>query len=348
MQRLLTVIILAILVYSVVIYREGDDEIKGQDIVTNLRNIGSDIKSLGEDILMPNKNMEEFEQAFEGNIIERSLSKVAVNVLKTEDGQRFFSKMITPEMQRLQGQNDYRIDIRDTKLIENMLSLRTLRQGKGSSVTCGHMVEVYYVLSRNGEEILETKEMRALGSKSEIPILDSVVVGMKVGEVREAIIPKEFTLTMAEKHPRESYTVRIALESVSSNNLIKPESIRIFDDTVSYNIPYLCGDTAEFDAKITSISDGKVIFDTILNKQKVRMSVGDTLHPLIFSYALFNKPPIGMRTLIVQGKYFDNFMGKSQNAILPDPLNRQEFYLLELNNFTRTGSQAILLPGSKE
>lgn len=345
MQRIFTLFIFAMLIYSVLIYREGDDA-EGQDVVTNLKKIGSDVKSLGDDILLPNKDIDEFEEALEGNIIEKSLSKVAVNILKTEEGQRFFSKLITPQNNIIPSTDDYSIQIQETKLIEELLSLRTIRRGKGGEVCCGHMVEIYYTLSKNGEKILENKESRVLGSKSDIPIVDSVVAGMKVGEVREAIIPKEFTHTMGENIPKQSMTLRVSLEKVLSKPLIKAADIRIFDDTISYKLPYLCGDSVQFSAKITDITTGEVIYGGKASDSIVTMKIGEGGYPLIFAYALFNKAPMGTRTIIVQGKYFDGLLGAENNKFLNTPLKHNMLYLLELSDLTRLGSQAILMPKS--
>lgn len=109
--------------------------------------------------------------------------------------------------------------------------------------------------------------------------------------------------------------------------------VKIFDNEIAYRMPLLCGDKVSFDAKITKLSDGKVIFDSAQNATKLNMKIGDINYPMIVSYALTGKVPVGTRTVIAKGRSF-KAIGSNANRMLDQQhFPMEEYLMLELTNF---------------
>ena len=132
------------------------------------------------------------EDELEGGAIERSLSKVAINVLKTPEGRAFFEKIIQPVNQDVR-ELDQSFDVQGLNLIKSLFNIRQLQAGKGEEcAVCGHLVAVNYMITMANDIILENKTNTIqLGSRNNITALENVVTGMKIGEIRQAFAPSE-------------------------------------------------------------------------------------------------------------------------------------------------------------
>ena len=98
--------------------------------------------------------------------------------------------------------------------------------------------------------------------------------------------------------------------------------MRIFDDTINFNKPIICGENTTSKIKVTNFK-GKTILE-----ENIRYKVGDSKYPAIFSYALFNKSPGGIRSVIAKAKYLKNNDTQSIKGIESD----NELVLIEFNN----------------
>ena len=277
---------------------------------------------------------------FEGNMIEKYLSNVAVNVLKTPEGRAFFENLVTPIGIGVEAKDSGSSEEIQNKMLESLFKVSVIQPGDGREACCGHIAQFKYQVTDSVGNIVEQESTQIiqLGSREIIPAIENIIPGMKVGELRVATSPGEYAYD-AKKFRRESLRfgepvqIELRLLDVQPNFVINPSEVRIFDDRISFQIPILCGDVVKFRVKIISFN-GEEVFDSnsAFAGQKIQMRVGDNNFPAIFSYSLHKKIPVGKRTVIAPGKYFRSMMSKDINKIfsgkyqLPNP---KEYFLIE-------------------
>ena len=124
-----------------------------------------------------------------GNFLERSLSKIAINILKTPSGREFFENLIQPatKLGAIDKEVGFKID--NSKIVNSMFSINDFDLGKGFKAVCGQIANVNYSLYDNDDNILmEGKQTIQLGSNKIAPGVDMLITGMKVGQTRHARI----------------------------------------------------------------------------------------------------------------------------------------------------------------
>lgn len=324
MQKILSLIITIAILYSLIQLKMGDHNTSGNK----------------ETILSaPSQKADNTETVPTGNFIEKTISNVLINVLKTEDGRLFFENILQPSNKPLAGSN-HSYKINNIDFIHSLFKINTFGQGTIGPVSCGHIVTIHYqILTTNNSIVDEKTKTYTLGSRSIIPGLDSVIVGMMVGQTRQALIPAKYAYYDAKYqrphsvNPDALYKVNITLKEVIPQNFVKNDEVKIFDDEIAYKMPLMCGDGAVFEAKITRLSDAEVLYDSELTGKKINITIGDLNYPMIFSYALHSKIPIGTRTVIAKGKSFQSLGAKISNIFPKEQLPSDEYFMLELKNF---------------
>lgn len=270
--------------------------------------------------------------AMSGNLLEKTLSKVLVNILKTEEGKMFFENILQPMNKPIAG-SDHGFKVNNNHLIDSIFKIKTSGIGEKGPSSCGHIVTVKYTLLGFANIKVDKKtETFALGSEKIIPGLDAVIVGMKTGQTREAIIPGKY-ISKDNNKPTSSLKVSVTLNEIIPQNFVG-DDVKIFDDEVSYKMPLVCGNRVSYNARITKLSTGDIIFDTEKNGEKINMKIGDLNYPVIFSHALHNKIPTGTRTVIAKGKLFQSF-ATNYSKIFPDSaLPKEEYFMAEFYDLT--------------
>lgn len=276
----------------------------------------------------------------QGNFLEKTLSKVLINVLKTEDGRLFFENILQPSNTPLAG-SDQSYKINNVNFINSMFKINSFGQGTVGPASCGHIVKVHYqILSLNNTTIDDQVKTFTLGSRTVMPGLDSVIVGMKIGETRQAIIPPKYAYLNAKESalssgldPESYYKVNVTLQELLPYNFARDDEVKIFDDEIAYKIPLLCGDKAVFDAKIIKLSTGSIIYNSGSSGAKISMKIGDLRYPMIFSHSLYGKIPRGTRTVIAKGENFASLANKVSVIFPKEQLPSDEYFMLELSKF---------------
>lgn len=329
MQKFLTLIIVMLILYNIVKIKASPSLENNQKEQATVSNLASENRSL--DHAEPNNLLT-------GNLIEKTISKVIINALKTEEGRVFFENLLQPLNKPLDTEN-YTIEVHKD-LITPLFKINTIGNGNIGPASCGHVVTVYYQLSDIDNNLLtEDTKTFTLGSRVILPGMDSIIVGMMVGQAREAIIPAKYAYYNQEYQsknidPNSPYRLNVVLKSILPQNFIQSNEVKVFDDEIAYRVPLLCGEKVAFDAKITRLSDGKILYDSKLSQKKIDMKIGDIAYPLIFSYALHGKVPVGTRTVIAKGKTFKATGSNLNKIISNDSLPLEEYLMLELNNFS--------------
>ncbi|MFY9589834.1 FKBP-type peptidyl-prolyl cis-trans isomerase [Rickettsia endosymbiont of Halotydeus destructor] len=329
MQKLLTLLIVILILYNIVKIKSSsslNDNPKEQATTDNIT--GQNQSSLPAE---PNSPLT-------GNLIEKTISKVIINALKTEEGRVFFENLLQPLNKPLDTEN-YTIEVHKD-LVTPLFKINTIGTGNIGPASCGHLVTVYYQLSDIDNNLLtEDTKTFTLGSRAILPGMDSVIVGMMVGQTRTAIIPAKYAYYNQEYQnknidPNSPFRLNVVLKSILPQNFISSNEVKIFDDEIAYRMPLLCGEKVVFDAKITRLSDGKILYNSKLSEKKIDMKIGDITYPLIFSYALHGKVPVGTRTVIAKGRNFKATGSNLNKIIYHESLPLEEYLMLELSNFS--------------
>lgn len=326
MQKLITLIITAAIIYFII-------QLKMNDKLT-VQNNGAIATS--EQQVTSSKNGET--PALTGNFLEKTLSEVLINVLKTEEGRLFFENILQPINKPLAG-GQHSFKFNNTDLIKSMYRINSFGEGSVGPAVCGHIVTIDYQILQLGGSLVEAKNKTySLGTRPIIPGLDTIIFGMMVGQTRQAIIPAKFAF-YDDKYrkngldPDASYKINVTLKELLPQNFIKDDEVKIFDDEIIYKMPLTCGDKVTFDAKITKLANGKILYNSEDTGSKLNMRIGDINYPVIFSYSLHNKIPTGTRTAIAKGKAFQSFSNKTSKIFPKEQLPSEEYFMLELSNF---------------
>lgn len=328
MQKILSLIITVAILYTIIQVQKEDRKTIVQEIVSN------------QEPLKTTDNLENNE-VVSGNFLEKTVSKVLINVLKTENGRMFFENILQPASKPLSGA-ERNFKINNNGFLESIFKITTSGEGKSGPASCGHIVTVnYQILTMNNNVIKDDTRTYTLGSRPDIPGLDDVIVGMMTGQTRQAIIPPKYAYYNKKFPPNlgidadSYYKLKVSLQQLLPNNFIKENEVRIFDDEIAYKVPILCGDRVVFNNKITRLHNGEVIYDS-KSSGKTNMLVGAINFPLIFSHALYGKIPAGTRTVIAQGRTFQSLSNKYSKIFPNKQLPIDEYFMLEMSDFEVT------------
>ena len=319
MQKVLTLLITAIIMYMII--QHNRDHLSPSNIRSKAESRAAEQERQDAES-MPD---------LDGNFLERALSKVLINVLKTEEGRIFMENLFTPMDQPIAGSGQG-FKLNNDNIINSMFNIKTFGEGKGGAVSCGHMVTVRYKVSTlNNIEIKSKTDTYPLGNQENLPGLDAIIVGMKVGQTRQAIVTSRFVDKKAGNNGA-NYKISVELLDVVPKVFVGNE-VKVFDDEIAYHFPMLCGQQVAFDAKVTKLANGEVIYDSTANNKKLKTVIGNIVYPIIVSHALHNKIAVGTRTVIAPGKLFKSFATEHSTFFPEKVLPANEYFMLELTNF---------------
>ena len=258
--------------------------------------------------------------------IERTFSKIILDFLKTPEGQNLFTKMVKPVDPDSPNPDQFIFRMNNTDLINKIFNITSSEQKNSRSAVCGHVVDIEYRLQNLSNGAFETKkEIVELGSPELGVGLSTIIVGMYEGQTRTAKIPGRYLNNQDESITQ---SVEIILNKILSKDFTDgPSKIKIFDDILTYYIPYLCGEEINFEVSISEM-DGTKIFQSKPG-EKINYRIGDNKFPMIFSYSLFNKMKVGTRTIISPGTYFRSFDGSTPSALKLKTLD-SEYYMIDI------------------
>lgn len=325
MQKILTLVIAIAIIYMVFKHKINDIKPPPKEIPSN--NIA------------PSENSASKEQAADpnltGNFVEKTISNVLINVLKTDEGRMFFENILQPVNKPMAGSGQG-FKLNNDNLVQAMFDIKTFGEGEKGPASCGHLVTIVYkILASNDMVISEGTTTYHLGSGQIAPGVDAVIVGMKTGQTRNAVIANKYTdnKNNNSSNKANSFKLTVLLKEIVPQNFVG-DDVKIFDDEIAYKIPLLCGSKAVYHARVTKLADGKVLYDSAANSgSKLNMNIGNLSYPVIFSHTLHNKIPIGIRTVIAKGRLFKSFINDFSFIFPETKLPEDEFFMLELYDF---------------
>jgi hypothetical protein len=268
-------------------------------------------------------------QNIEGGFIERTISKVMINVLKTPQGQETFIKMIQPLNSDGQNTDSLVLEMNNSNLINKIFEIETNGNEKSTKAICGNIVDVEYLIQDFAKGTSETKrENIELGSQKVDISLSTIIVGMSEGQKRKAMIKDKFFQNGISENQMPK-KIEVTLHKIIEKQFLDLSKIKIFDNVVNRYVPYLCGDKIDFEIKISKI-DGTEIFKSKAGETD-NYRVGDRSFPMIFGYGVFNKTKSGTRTIITPAKYLKTFDDK----VFPTfniKNNNSEYYIIDIKD----------------
>ena len=320
MQKILTTVIAVLIIYTIAKHKIN---------LFSSQQVGSNETSSNNDSKTPVVNESKQDNPnFEGTTTEKFISKIVSNVLKTEQGQNVFTKIIKPVNPTVSDPN-FAIKISEFNLLNEMFHIHTVIEGRGPSVDCGHTVEASYQITNLDGSSIDTQEKQVfrLGAGEVLPALENVIVGMRVGETRIAVAPSSYAYDANNFHKSSvsrgaSVKINVELHDILTKNLFVQDA-RIFDDYFAYQIPYLCGDLVKCSMKIQKV-DGTEIY----KNESFATKLGDLHLPIAISQVLFGKIPSSNRTVILNGKYL-----QALNELYKIKIPKNEFVIMEFSHF---------------
>ncbi len=266
---------------------------------------------------------------------ENFIANILIKLSESEKGGKFLLRLIRPigiaqDKATWQTNNTNYLDtvfnIQRQSPIDTMDAKATVANNKVAY--CGAEVVIDYQISKGQILAKQEQSFRLQLGQGILLALENIIIGMHEGQTLSAHIPywyagslQEFMSSNEEKGAGLQLNVKLI-------KVISPEikNIRIFDDLVSLDEPILCGNPVSLNLKISKIN-GQLIFQGPLD-----YNLGEKNYPLIFSYALFNKPLSSNRVAIVPTSLLKNAkakLGKMAEAFKYEEFKREEFVLLE-------------------
>lgn len=266
-----------------------------------------------------------------GNFVEKTLSTVLINVLKTDEGRIFIENLVQPANKSLAESGDG-FSMNSDLFLNSIFYISTFGEGEKGPASCGQIVTAHYKILSSNNIVLEDKTATfALGANEIAPGLDAVIAGMKTGQTRHATITNKY-IQGTEKDKPSSFKINVLLKEIMPANFAGDE-VQIFDDRLTYRVPLVCGNKAIYDAKITRLSNGEVLFDSTKTGKKINMTIGNITYPAIFSHALHNKIPVGRRTVLTPGRLLKSYASNNSVIFPEETFSSNEYFMVELFNF---------------
>ncbi|PCJ27143.1 MAG: peptidylprolyl isomerase [Rickettsiales bacterium] len=327
MQKLLTLIITAVILYM--IFEQRLDNASTSHIIPAQENINtSQGQGIGQTHGEGQSKGRSPNQA-SGTFLENTLSNVVSNVLKTDEGRIFMKSMFQPMNNGSFGDG---FEMNNNVFLNSMFKIMSFDEGVGMPVSCGHIVTVHYkILNMKNITLEERTATFPLGSEEIAPGLDAVIVGMRTGQTRHATISNKY-IPGTEQDKESSFKINVLLQEIMPKHFVG-EDVKIFDSKLAYKRPLVCGNKTIYDARVTKLSNGEVLYDSKKRGEKINMRIGNIVYPVIFSHALHNKIPVGTRSVIAKGHLFKSY-ASNFSTIFPDKeLPKDEYFMVEFFNF---------------
>lgn len=261
---------------------------------------------------------------------ENFAANVLIRLSESEIGGKFLLRLIRPvgiAQDKATGQ------INNTNYLDAVFniqrqSLFDTKDASNKVAYCGAEVVIDYQISKGQDLAKQEQSFKLQLGQGSLLALENIIIGMREGQTLSAHIPYWYAGSLQElmssgEEKGAGLQLNVKLIKVISLDI---KNIRIFDDLVSLDEPILCGNPVSLNLKISKIS-GQLIFQGPLD-----YTLGDKDYPLIFSYALFNKPLSSTRVVIAPASLLKNAkakLAKRAESFKSEALKSEEFVLLE-------------------
>ena len=220
------------------------------------------------------------------NIVERVVTNVITDFVKTPTGYVMAKNLLTPKNQ-INLTNHYISTKGFNKNIEKY-KLEHLRESNGAVTNCGQRIKLQYIITDSKETILDSKVTEYRIGKHNIEEFNILPIGLRVGGLSKAKF-----LSTKDNISGHDISITLSVLKHVDNDDINTGNIKIFDEYISNNIPVQCSDKVKFDFKLSEVN-GKIV-----NEGNKELKLGDTESNHVLSYLLTNMQLMGTRTVII-------------------------------------------------
>lgn len=332
MYKLLTMILTLIILYSIIQHKFADND----SVAPSEAQVLKDSKLIhGSESV----NILDTQSQNDDSFIDRLLYKLFLKISQTENGKQWIENIFRP-IKDINISEAYTFTINNPEMVNAMFQITDLTDQVAPQNTtsadvalCGEIVDIDYKLMDMDYNIIHEKSVITMvGDAKNVLGLNAIIPGMKIGQTRHALISDKYFNT--QKSQNKNSRLVVTLKNISKKSIYKKD-YKIFDDEIGYKVPLLCGNNVVFDAKITDLANGATIYDSEQSKTPIKMRVGDSAYPMIFSPALHGKVPIGTRTVIAKADSFKSFDAKNSifHNVKFNQTSRSGYFMLEIKNF---------------
>jgi hypothetical protein len=249
------------------------------------------------------------------NIVERVVTNVLTDFVKTPTGYVMAKNLLTPQNQ-MNITNQYISTSGYNKQLEKY-KLEHLRESEGAITNCGQRIKLQYIITDSNETVLDSKVTEYRVGKHNIEEFNILPIGLRTGGLSKA----KFFSTRDNISLQNIFVTLSVLKHIDNND-INTQNIKIFDEYISNNRPIQCADNIRFDFKLSEIS-GKTI-----SEGSKELKLGDTESNHVLSYLLTNMQLMGTRTIIIKAEE----LKKGKNPIINTEYKQNNYIILELKN----------------
>jgi len=249
------------------------------------------------------------------NIVERVVTNVITDFVKTPTGYVMAKNLLTPKNQ-INLTNHYISTKGFNKNIEKY-KLEHLRESNGAVTNCGQRIKLQYIITDSKETILDSKVTEYRIGKHNIEEFNILPIGLRVGGLSKAKF-----LSTKDNISGHDISITLSVLKHVDNDDINTGNIKIFDEYISNNIPVQCSDKVKFDFKLSEVN-GKIV-----NEGNKELKLGDTESNHVLSYLLTNMQLMGTRTVIIKSSELQNGI----KPLLSKEYSQDNFLILELKN----------------
>jgi len=250
----------------------------------------------------------------QGSYSEKLVSKVVTNLLKTDEGQKFFSKLITPIGT---PKIDKAIKFKEVNSLENIFSSKIIQEGSGENVAnCGDDVSITYYIYDIANQLISTKNVNTkIGSNNVIPlVMGNIAIGMRENEKKSSLINRDLIDSLEEgqkfvKNNSAKMRIEILLNKIyKSQANISENEFTYFDDGIAPIQKFcLCGEFVEVMLEVYSM-ENKLLF-----KDNLRFKIGDKNIPKVINSVIIGLTYDIKRTIITKAKNINSIKNYKKN-----------------------------------
>lgn len=310
---------------------------------TNISSKSSEIAKNIVKTITPETDNKADNKEIEGNFVERALSRVASNALKTPEGQTFLNNLVVKDYKKLNQEDPY--NITDIDLVANLHNIEADNSKATHKIYCGDIVKVKYIIKDVHDKQLESAtKLVTLGEGNLLPALEDAIANSYVGSKLKLITPLEYGYHSAAykfniNSKNKPAIVKVEAEIISKANP-NQETNKIYKSNkfFAHQKPLSCGQSLNFTYKLTEL-DGK----EIMQQKNYAYKIGLRSDPIIFSRALFNEIKASHLQVIFAGRELKNFENKFNAKFKNKQLKDDKFYYLEIFDIKADDIKAVKL-----
>jgi len=220
--------------------------------------------------------------------VERVITNVVTDFVKTPAGKEMAKSMLTPRDMDLKNQS-VAFSTSGFSSIKRKYDVKPVLNSTDRKTICGQKIKLQYQIKTPNSKEAETKTEEYVVGKHAIEIFNDIADGMAINEVVSA------NYSASDYNNDQTITMTV-IEHLSKLNF-EYSKVRIFDDYISTSDGVTCGDKVKLQYHIFAINGESI------KQGELEMTLGDYNYPEVLSYAIDAMPLLGTRTVLLPQSY---------------------------------------------